>query len=265
MRGIRKSVKKRIRWGVIIVGIQLCLLCLCQIAMKQSIVKRYERVLKEKEAILDAAGRIAYITSEEVKAGEMFTEENVEKRYVLSEQNEEALKIDAIGAVACVDLPAGVILNASICQRTEYSLSDRICTFQGIQFSDCFEEYDVVDVRIRYGNGENYCVLSKKRLLPTANEGECRFVLNEAEQLMMSGASFDAEVYDGAELYLVGIPNAWTGGEHVSTFLPSEQVLLQLHELEENNEAFSDVGLQMRKELEMRLSEHRTKRKDGLL
>ena len=265
MRGIRKSIRKRIRWGIIIAGIQICLLWSCQIAVKQVIVKRYERMLTEKEAILEAAGRHVYVTSDDVKAGEMLTEENVEKRYVLSEQDADTLKVEAIGMVACVDLPTGVILNTSVCQKKEYNLSDRTCTFEGIQFSDCFKAYDEVDVRIRYGNGENYCVLRKKRLLPTTNEGECCFVLSEAEQLLMSGAGFDAEMYDGAELYLVGIPNAWAGEESVSTFLPSEQVLLQLRELDESNEAFFEEGIKMRNALERRLSEHRKKQNDGLL
>lgn len=265
MRGLRRSVRKRIRWGVIIIGLQLCLLCFCLITMKHSLVKRYEGKLQEKESRLEAAGREVYITREEIKAGETFTEANVEKRYVLSEQDALALKVDAIGAVACVDLPAGIILNTSICKKTEYSATDRECTFQGIRFADCFEIYDVVDVRIRYGNGENYCVLQKKHLMPTVKDGACCFVLNETEQLMMSGASYDVEMYDGAELYLVGVPNGWKEVEPLCMFFPSEQVLLQLRELDGNSEVFSETGFELRKALEMRLREHRKQRNEGLI
>ena len=228
-------------------------------------MKRYETVLEEKKAILDAVSRMAYVTKEEVKAGELFTEENVEKRCVLSEQDVNVLNVDAIGAVACVDLPAGIILNNSVCKKTEFGLAERKCTFQGVLFSDCFDVYDVVDVRIRYENGENYCVLRKKRLLPTEKEGGCCFFLNETEQLLMSGAGFDAEMYDGTELYLVGIPNEWDEEETVNMFLPSEQVLLQLRKLDESNDVFSEAGLEWREALEMRLQEHRRKRKDGLI
>lgn len=265
MRKLRRSVKKRIRWGIVIIGLQLCLLCLCQIAVKQANIKKYETVLAEKNRVLEAAGRTVYITKTIVKAGEPFTEENVEKRYVLSEQDADTLAVEAIGAVACVDLPAGIILNTSICGSAEYGKTDRQCTFQGIRFYDCFKAYDAVDVRIRYGNGENYCVLRKKRLLPTEKEGGCCFILNETEQLLMSGAEFDTEMYDGAELYLVGIQNVWEEGEKLSMFLPSEQVLLQLRELDKDNVAFSENGIELRKALEIRLAEHRKKRKDGLL
>ncbi len=265
MRGLRRSVRKRIRWGFIIVAVQLFLLCLCRITVKQTTVKKYEEVLAEKEKLLVAAERMVFITTEPVRAGEVFTEENVEKRYVLCEQDAVTLKVDVIGSVARVDLPAGVILNTSVCSTEEYNASDRRCTFQGICFSDCFEAYDLVDVRIRYGNGENYCVLRKKRLLPTGREGGCCFVLNETEQLMMSGAGFDTEMYEGAELYLVGIPNEWEKEEGLSMFMPSEQVLLQLRKLDSDNEIFSEKGLELRKALEIRLSEHRKRRKDGLL
>ena len=265
MRGLRRSVRKRIRWGFIIVAVQMFLLCLCGGTVKRTTIKKYEEVLAEKELILAAAERMAYITTKPVRAGELFTEENVEKRYVLSEQDADTLKVEAIGSVAGVDLPAGVILNTSVCNGEKYGASERKCTFQGVLFTDCFDAYDAVDVRIRYGNGENYCVLRKKRLLPTEKEGGCCFILSEAEQLMISGAEFDSEKYKGAELYLVGIPNEWEEEEALSMFLPSEQVMLQLRELDGNYEAFSEKGLELRKALEARLSEHIRRQKDGVL
>lgn len=265
MWGIRRSVKKRICKAIALIVVQGLVLCLCQTVVKHIVTKKYETELAEKERILEEAGRLVYITREEVRAGEEFTEANVEKQYVLSQQDKNLLETDAIGAVACVDLPAGTILNTSVCQKTEYGLSERKCTFRNIDFADCFAEYDVVDVRIRYENGENYCVLSKKRLLPTEKEEECCFVLNEEEQLMMSGATFDAEMYEGAELYLVGIPNEWEEAEPVSRFLPPLSVLSQLQELDEGGETFSETWAERRTALEQRLLEHRKQRKEGLL
>lgn len=262
---LRKSVRKRIRWGVLIAGCQLCLLYLCQFAVRQETEKRYEMVLTEKELRLEAAGRMVYVTKDAVRAGEKLSEENIEERYVLYEQSVDLLKVDITDAVACVDLPAGMILNTSVCKKKEYGVTDRECTFQGIGYVECFDVYDAVDVRIRYGNGENYCVLKEKRLLPADNEGECCFVLSEEEQLMMSGARFDAEMYDGAELYLVGITNEWEEDVQLSMFLPSKQVLLQLQKLDENGEEYVERIGEQRSALEQRLQEHRKKRDDGLL
>jgi len=265
MRGLRRSVRKRIRWGFIIIAVQLLLLCLCRVTVKQATAKKYESLLAEKEQLLMTAGRMVCITTKTVRAGERFTEDNVERRYALSEQEADTLAVDVIGTVARVDLPSGVILNTSVCSTEEYDVSERKCTFQGIAFSDCFEVYDVVDVRIRYGNGENYCVLKKKRLLPAGREGSCCFVLNETEQLMMSGAGFDTELYEGAELYLVGHLYEWEEGEVLSSFVPSEQVLMQLLELDMDNKVFIEKRLEFRKALEGRLAEHRKRRKDGVV
>jgi len=265
MRRLRKSVRKRIRWFFIVAAAQLFLLCLCHGIVKQTTMKKYETLLAEKEQLITAAERVVYMTTEPVNAGEEFTEHNVEKRYVLSEQDADTLAVNAIGSVACVDLPAGIIINTAVCDTGEYDAAERKCTFQGIFFSECFEAYDLVDVRIRYGNGENYCVLREKRLLPSEQDGVCCFSLNETEQLLMSGAEFDAEMYDGARLYLVGIQSEWENGEEVSMFLPAEQVLLQLRELDRNKEEFYEKGQELRNALEARLSEHRKKRKDGLI
>lgn len=261
MRGLRRSVKKRIRWGVLIVAVQVFLLFLCQTLVKQKVTKEYETRLAAKEAILEAAGRLVYITKETVSAGEVFTEQNVEKRYVLSEQDPDTLKVEAIGAVACVDLPAGVILNTSVCRSTEYGVSERVCTFREILYSECFDAYDLVDVRIRYGNGENYCVLRNKRLLPTEDEKECCFILDETEQLLMSAAEFDAATYGSAELFLVGVPQEAEEGELLSAFLPSKQVLLQLMDVDKSNKVYSETGIELRNALEQRLLEHKNSRK----
>jgi len=267
MRGMRRSVRKKVGWGVMIVGIQLCVLCLCQTGVKHVITDRYEKLLAEKQAKLEAAGRMVYVTKKEVRAGETFTETNIEKKYVLSEQDTGVLNVEAIGMTACVDLPVGIILNTSVCSGAEYGLSDRRCTFQGICFAENFEIYDEVDVRIRYGNGENYCVLKNKRLLPTQQEEECCLILSETEQLLMSGAGYDAEVYDGAELYLVGVMNAWEEEHDISMFIPPEQVLLQLRELNEYNgaEFFGKAWSELREELELRLREYERQSRDGLL
>lgn len=256
MRGLRKSTRKRIRWVIAITAIQLFLLCFCQIVLKQTTEERYEKKLEEKEAVLGAAERLVYITTETVRAGETFTTENVEQRYLLSEQDAKTLEQEAMGAVACVDLPAGVILNTSVCRKTEYGMSERRCNFRGIRFSESFDTYDSVDVRIRYGNGENYCVLKNKMLLPVTEKGNCSFILSETEQLLMSAAEFDAKVYEGAELYLVGVPQV-REEEQLSVFVPTVPVLLQLREFDGENAGGSEAEITLREELEGRLFEYR--------
>ncbi len=262
---IRRSVRKKLLFGGICILVQIMLLVVCRITVSQLTAKKYETMLEEKDAVLEAAGRTVYITKCTVKAGEVFTEENAEKRYLLSEQNPEALAGEVFGMKACADLSEGVIINSALCCTPECTSSERKCIFYNIGFAECFSSYDVVDIRLRYANGENYCVLKKKQLQKEEDEKVCGFYLTESEQLLMSAAQYDVEVYDGAELYLVGFMEARLQEDSVCEYLPSIQVIAQLQEWnEEYNDSFQ-MWCERRNKLEQRLAEHRKQRMDGVL
>lgn len=265
MRRLRKSVRKRILVAFTCIAVQVLFLFVCQMAVRQLTERKYEAILEEKNAILEAAGRTVYLTRREISAGESFTEENTEKRYLLSEQNPEALAVEVIGATACADLPEGVIINTSLVCTQEFSSSERKCVFYNIGNAGCFATYAMVDVRLRYANGENYCVLKKKRLQETTeNQKACCLFLTEEEQLLMSAAQYDVEMYEGAELYLVGFREERLQEDAISTYLPSVQVISQLREWNEEYRNSFEKWCDLRRSLEGRLSEHRKQRLDGL-
>lgn len=262
---MRRSVRKKILFGGICIVVQVLLFVVCRETTVRLTERKYENLVKERDVILESAGRMAYITKCEVKAGEVLTEENIEKKYVLSEQNPDSLAIDALGMKACADLPEGVILNTALCCAQEYAVSERICVFNNIGFAECFFEYDTVDVRLRYANGENYCVLKKKQLQKGEDESCCGFYLSESEQLLMSAAQYDVEVYDGTEIYLVGFREARLQENSVSEYIPSVQVITQLREWSEEYKDSFHAWCQRRTELEQRLAEHKKMRIDGVL
>lgn len=266
MRRIRKSVKKRIAWGMAILAIQVLLMYGWGMTVRGVTEKHYESLLREKEAVLTAAGRVAYITRNEVRAGERFTEENTERRHLLSEQNPDALQEAVIGTTALVDVPAGVILTTALCTETETDPYERECLFSDIRFSEDFSDYDAVDIRLRYANGENYCVLKEKRLRHVSEDKSlCSFFLTEEEQLMMSSARYDAEVYEGAYLYMVGFREEALQEDARSIYLPSVQVALQLAEWSEYYREHYTVLCEQRTALEQRLAEYRSLRINGAL
>lgn len=262
---IRRRVRKSLLFGGICIVVQLLLFSVGQTIVYRITTEKYERILEEKETRLIAAGRTVYITKCEVRAGEIFTEENVEKRYLLSEQNYEALATEVLGMKACADLSEGVIINTALYCKPEYATSERKCIFYNIRFAECFAECDVVDVRLRYANGENYCVLKKKQLYRDGAEKDCGFFLTESEQLLMSAAQYDVEVYDGAELYVVGFMEARLQENAVSEYLPSVQVLTQLRGWNEEYKNFYQVWYECRIQLEQRLAEYYKQRREGLV
>ncbi len=265
MRRIRKSTRRKLWWGLVFVALQILLVFVCQTAVKQIVSGKYEILLHEKEAVLDAARRTTYVTRQEIRAGEMFTEENTEKRCVLSEQNPEALSVEVIGMLASADLSEGVIITTSLCCEQEAVTKERRCLFKDIGYLECFSMYDAVDVRLRYANGENYCVLRKKRLQEaTEGEGLCCFFLTEEEQLMMSAAQYDVEVYEGAKLYLVGFLEERLQEDEVSTYVPPVQILSQLQCCNEEYMDSFEARCSLRNELEERLAEYQKQRRNGV-
>lgn len=262
---MRRSVRKKLFvCGLCIVG-QLVLFLVGQTVVYRVAAGKYEAVLAEKEAKLAMAGRTVYITKREVKTGELLTEENTEKRYLLSEQNPQALPLEVFGMKACADLEEGVIINTSLCCMPEVITSERMCVFDYIRFAECFSAYDVVDVRLRYANGENYCVLKKKQLQKEDKESLCAFYLTESEQLLMSSARYDVECYDGAELYLVAFREARLQEDAVSEYLPSVQVVAQLQNGCDEYKGNYQGWCRKRLELEQRLAEYYKLRLAGLI
>lgn len=266
MRRLRRSVKKRIVFGVACIIVQVLLFGVYRFTVGYGIEKKYEGLLEEQETLLKGAGRMVYVTRQEVKAGEYFTEENVERKYLLCEQNPETLAAEAIGRIACADMSAGTIVSTYLCSAPEYAETERECVFYDIGCVEYFEAYAAVDVRIRYANGENYCVLKKKRLQNTEEDGEaCRFFLSEEEQLFMSAAQYDTEVYEGAELYVVGFVEERLQQDAVSRYLPPVQVIAQLTECNVGEASSFALQCEQRLALEQRLAEHRRQRREGLL
>lgn len=265
MRRIRRSTKRRILFAFLCIGVQIGLFFICRAGVMRVTAGRYEALLAEQEQRFSSAGRMAYITTDRVKAGAYFTEENTEKRYLLSEQNPEGLAQNVIGTVACTEVAEGMIVTTALCREKIVEVSERECVFDCIEDAECFAENTVVDVRIRFGNGENYCVLKKKRLFRKPEEQEvCRFFLSEEEQLLMSAALYDTEVYEGTRLYVVGLWEERLQEEEGSSYLPCVRIVEQLRGWNKEYDTKYSRWCRRRTALETRLEEHERQRREGL-
>lgn len=251
---LRKSVRRRFGFLCFLAVGGVGVFLSGSILASYRTAKRYDVLLTERDALIGHATRLAYVTVKEIRAGEKFTPENTEQKYLLSEQTPEGIAGEVFGMTACADLPAGSIVSTALCSRQEFLGTERECVFDNIMRSDCFSDYEMVDVRLRYPNGENYCVLKKKRLRRNEeNAEECRFFLTEAEQILISAAQYDTQVYEGAKLYVVAFVEERLQKEADSFYIPPRQVILQLQELEIEEPKVSVQWYGMREALEQRL------------
>ncbi len=263
---MRKSIRRRWMIGIVFCFIQCGVLIFGYGMIRYALLRKYTALLEEKDAVMKQAERTVYITRTCVKAGELFTEENTERKTLLSEQNPEGLETEVIGKIACADLPEGSIVAKALCCAQEVHGTERECVLRNIQNTEYFTDGAIVELRIRYDNGENYCVLKKKRIGKKEEEREiCRFYLTEEEQLLLSAAQYDVQIYDGAELYMVGFREARIQSDACSEYLPPAQILMQLGKWDEAYNKSSEQKREQRVALEERLAEYVRKRKSGML
>lgn len=262
---MRKSIRRK--WAI---GILFCLLqCAgfvgCYTAVRYTTLRKYAALLAEKDKIVQQARRSVYITRTGVSVGEVFTEENTEQKTVLSEQNPEGLETEVLGKIACADLPAGSIISKAVCCTSDVSATERECVLRNVKNTDYFSEGAVVELRIRYDNGENYCVIKKKRIGKKEDETDvCRLYLTEEEQLLLSAARCDVQSYDGAELYMVGFREERIQTEACCEYLPPVQVMTQLRTWTEEYENNFRQIQEQRTALEERLTEYQRRKRDSL-
>ena len=253
VRRIRRSVQKRI-W-ICFIGICLGLVCLYSVYFltQYTTALAYQEKLHLIEGQLLETERMAYVAVREISAGEAFTEENVVKKSVYSDGEMAYFAGEEIfSKQARLDIPAGMHILTIMEADEDYEESRRECTFTEISLPDTLKSGDMVDVRIQYPNGENYCVLEGKTLQRSeTNSFESRFLLSEQEQLYISSALYDQAFYVGTKLYAVRYVTIPLQTEADMKYIPALDVLQQLSQIEKQYKN----KIQLREALEQRLQE----------
>lgn len=163
----------------------------------------YENRLNETEQQMLQNTRTVFVALCDIKAGELVTETLLEKRTALCSQAAELLfSEEDIGNVAVVPIKEGSFLNKCFVSASGPVENLREMSYRGIELTGNVSSYDVVDVRIRYPTGEDYIVLSGKRVrLDDTVKGTCYLRVDEEEILLMSAAIADAERNEGVRIY----------------------------------------------------------------
>lgn len=216
--------------------------------------ERYETQIHTQESFLQSSTKQVYVALCEIHAGEQVKEDMVEVQSVLCEQDIGLLfSKDDIGKVAIVNIVPGTYLLNCLVNQAEAVDGLREMCYQSIHLSDNTQNYDVVDIRIRYPNGEDYIVLTGKTIrLKDDMNGTCYLRLNEEEILMMSAAIYDTSLYRGAELYTSRYIEPEIQSRSVVTYTPAIR-LIELIQTSPNTETSLKDETVKRKELEKRL------------
>ncbi len=159
-----------------------------------------------------ASSKKVYILSQDVKSGETVDISLLKSKTVSSDvvpSNAVSLSGNE-DVVAKVDLKANTILTSDLITESDNKINNdtRIQEYNTIVLPINLEDGDYVDIRLSLPSGQNYIVVSKKKVeIPdlggALSKDTIRLNLSEDEILSMSNAIYDAFKINGSKLEAV--------------------------------------------------------------
>ena len=258
---MRRIRKKTVHYIMVIFSVFAVLLCGVFVTiwfLAEEICANYEVLLQEKNDAINQNTQTVFVALQEIGMGEEITQEMLTSMQVFSSQDSGLyFSEEDFGKEAVVDIREGSFLDKVMVNQSGTAEQLREVCFDGVLISENTKDNDVVDIRIRYSNGEDYVVLSGKQI--RLNEGDykhCYLRVSEEELLLMAAALVDTDCFEGAVIYTTKYIAASIQKKSEVTYLPSEE-LLELMEQSPNIVDFiqDDETGTMREALEIRLQE----------
>jgi len=219
-------------------------------------VSKLKEDYKDKESELNgqvkAFERMVLVAKADIKAGTLLCEDNLSIEKIVCEMGlESAPKSISPGMKAKVDIKQGDIITQALYVISDISSDMRLTGVEGIAPCIFLKEDDYVDVRISFPNGEDFCLLSKKRVRGM-EEGIYIFELDERELICVSSAKVDLKRYPETIMYLVKYEEPEIQKKREETYIPNIESMALISSLKlDNEERF--VSDDKRLELEERL------------
>jgi len=220
---------KKIKWrkaGKVGTGIVFVLLFFFAV-FEYNYGKECEKTALFFEERLSALERTVYVATEKLTKGTVLTNEKLEiqTHYCDSPQNMFISEND-LGKALAVDVMEGTcLMEFMICSPEE---NVREFFLEDVEIPEHVQKGDRVDLRIRYGNAEEYVVLADKIILECRSGYGMVIALTEEECLLVSSAISDTREYSKTKLYVVEYPEYDQKEKGQITYLANQNVLLQL-------------------------------------
>lgn len=187
--------------------------------------------------------RMVYVAAEKLPKGTILTKDKLDMQIRYSDYSEEAfLSEGELGMSLSLDIEEGTcLMDFMVCDAGN---STREFYLDGLEIPEHVQKGDRVDIRIRYGNAEEYVVLADKIILNCQSDDGVVICLTEEELLMISSAVTDTELFRKAKLYVVEYPEYVSMESSRVTYIANRDVLLLLGR--EKTEGESRTALEQR-------------------
>jgi hypothetical protein len=258
--------KRKRKWLRILGGVLISLIIVGGLAFGSYIVfqnkmktlaEDYQRQINGLEATINSQTKKVLIPNNSVAMGELLTEDLFsEVEITTSTLLEKYMSKEDFGAYALIDLEANVPVYKSMLTKDLISDDIREEEFNMFLLPSNMKINDYVDVRINFPNGEDYIVLSKKKVQNIDLKTNTVWLwLNEKEILTMSSAIIDAYLNKGTKLYSLTYVEPTLQSGSVETYPVNNDVLIILQETPNIlDEARESMTAEARAYLEERLA-----------
>ena len=184
--------------------------------------------LQEEKKKLEATYKTVVSVKSDIKSGESISDKIETKRVTSDAVPTDALSMSNVteDMIAKVDLAKGTVLSSSVVVLTEEQITAdvREQQYNMILLPEELVEEDYIDVRLMLPTGQDYIVISKKRI--KKQEEETIWInLSEDEILTMSNAIVEAYKISGAKLYATRYVDAGNQAKAAPTYPVSREVL----------------------------------------
>lgn len=185
--------------------------------------------MKEAENETASASKTVYTLKSDIKSGEPITTSDLTVQTVVTNLSTSEIATPAKlteNTVAKIDLGKGTILTQSMIveQDEEVTDSQRIQEFNMLTLPTDLATNDYVDIRFILPNGQDYIVVSKKRVIQSS-ENTIFIKLTEDEIVTMSNAIVEAYITQGSMLYATKYVDPGIQVASVPTYTVSKEVL----------------------------------------
>lgn len=190
--------------------------------------------LKQEADELEKSYVTAYVLQTDIESGVNITASDVKASRI----SRNMLPTDVITSVADItettiakiNLAAGTVLTSSIIEDSgEKTTNDiRMQEYNMLVLPTQLETDDYIDIRWMLPNGQDYIVVSKKRVMD-CNENTVWLKMSEDEIITMSGAIVEAYTVTGSKLYAVKYVEPGMQQTAIATYVPSNDVITLLN------------------------------------
>jgi hypothetical protein len=188
-------------------------------------IAQLEQELADTKQILQQEMRQVPVVVNDHKAGDALAETDIALVNIPAASVPENVlnKEDIVGKYTKIDLPKNTAVTESMLFKNGVTADDmRNQEFTLIQLPAKLGPDQFVDVRIKFPTGEDYIVLSKKKVKDLSG-GLISYEMDEQEILMMSSAIVDAYINE-ATIYALSYVDPYMQDKAIVTYPPKDEV-----------------------------------------